>query len=96
MLNYLADNIGSLFPASNISKYLKSQRQAVTYPNGNRLLHRSLAGLFPVQSVPRADIQGLKIFEIGEGKYYFEDLGIRNAICGINPLSDIPKVEIEL
>jgi predicted AAA+ superfamily ATPase len=32
----------------------------------------------------------MKIFEIGE-KYYFEDLGIRNAIRGIDPLAEIQK-----
>ena len=36
-------------------------------------------------------ISGLKIFEIGE-KYYFEDLGLRNAIRGFNASDDIHKL----
>ena len=38
----------------------------------------------------RANVYGLKIFEVGE-KYFFEDLGIRNAIRGYNPLTEIQK-----
>ena len=89
LVNYLADNIGSLFSASNISKYLKSQRQQL--PTQMVIDYSTaLSQAYFLYKVSRADIQGLKIFEIGE-KYYFEDLGIRNAICGINPLSDIQK-----
>jgi predicted AAA+ superfamily ATPase len=36
-----------------------------------------------VHKVQRADVAGLKIFEIGE-KYYFEDPGLRN-VCARNP-----------
>jgi hypothetical protein len=36
-----------------------------------------------VHKVVRAEIGGLKIFEIGE-KYYFEDIGLRNAIVGFD------------
>ncbi|MDR1949844.1 MAG: ATP-binding protein, partial [Spirochaetaceae bacterium] len=87
---YLADNTGSLFSASNISKYLKSQRIAMpvqTVINYLGALERS----FFVNSVQRMDIRGLKIFEIGE-KYYFEDPGLRN-ILARNPLPlDIAKL----
>ena len=36
---------------------------------------------FLIHKVPRYDIAGKRIFEIGE-KYYFEDLGLRNALIG--------------
>ena len=75
--------------AENIAKYLKSQRQQVPT---QLVIDYSLAltQAYFIHKVPRIDIQGLKIFEIGE-KYYFEDLGIRNAIRGINPLAEIQK-----
>ena len=40
-----------------------------------------LANAFLIYKVPRYDIEGKRIFEIGE-KYYFEDLGLRNALIG--------------
>jgi len=45
---------------------------------------------FFVFKVPRADLVGKKVFEIGE-KYYFEDLGLRHSIIGCRP-NDIGKV----
>ena len=89
LVGYIADNVGSLFSASNIAKYLKSQRQQVP----TQLVIDYCAALtqaYFIHKVSRIDIQGLKIFEIGE-KYYFEDLGIRNAIRGIDPLAEIQK-----
>lgn len=89
LVHYIADNVGSLFSASNIAKYLKSQRQQV--PTQMVIDYsQALTQAYFIYKVPRIDIQGLKIFEIGE-KYYFEDLGIRNAIRGIDPLTEIQK-----
>ncbi len=89
LVEYIADNVGSLFSSSNIAKYLKSQRQQV--PTQLVIDYSvALTQAYFIHKVQRIDIQGLKIFEIGE-KYYFEDLGIRNAIRGINPLAEIQK-----
>jgi predicted AAA+ superfamily ATPase len=89
LVGYIADNVGSLFSSANIAKYLKSQRQQIPT---QLVIDYSVAlkQAYFIHKVPRIDIQGLKIFEIGE-KYYFEDLGIRNAIRGINPLAEIQK-----
>lgn len=80
MLLFLASNIGQLFTAKSISDYLKSQRVA-----GAVTSVQTFAGYICeaclVNKVKRWDIEGKKHFEIGE-KYYFEDLGIRNAIVG--------------
>jgi predicted AAA+ superfamily ATPase len=89
LVRYISDNVGSLFSSSNIAKYLKSQRQQVP----TQLVIDYVAALtqaYFIHKVGRIDIQGLKIFEIGE-KFYFEDLGIRNAIRGIDPLTEIQK-----
>jgi len=89
LVEYIADNVGSLFSSSNIAKYLKSQRQQV--PTQLVIDYTmALTQAYFIHKVARIDIQGLKIFEIGE-KYYFEDLGIRNAIRGIDPLTEIQK-----
>ncbi len=89
LVGYIADNVGSLFSSSNIAKYLKSQRQQV--PTQLVIDYSvALTQAYFIHRVGRIDIQGLKIFEIGE-KYYFEDLGIRNAIRGFDPLTEIQK-----
>jgi predicted AAA+ superfamily ATPase len=90
LVAYLADNVGSLFSALNISKYLKSQQVDISTQVVINYL-RTLANSFFVHKVVRSDVAGMKIFEIGE-KYYFEDLGLRNVISGFNAIKDIAKI----
>lgn len=75
---YLADTIGNLFSANKISEYLKSQRIDML-PKTILEYLTYLSNAYFVRRVRPTDIQGKKQFQIGE-KYYFEDLGIRNAI----------------
>lgn len=90
LVTYLIDNTGKLFSALNISKYLKSQQ--INMPTQTVLNYlRALKNAFFVYRTPRIDVNGLKIFEIGE-KYYFEDIGLRNAIRSFNPQNDINKL----
>lgn len=90
LVSYLADNTGSLFSAQNISKYLKSQQ--INIPTQTVINYlKALTNAYFVHKVSRADIQGLKIFEIGE-KFYFEDLGLRNCIRTFNYRGDIGKL----
>lgn len=90
LINYLADNVGNLFSASNISKYLKSQQISL---NPQQIISylKALSNSFFIHKVVRSEIGGLKIFEVGE-KYYFEDLGLRNVIQGFDSKKDIPKL----
>jgi len=90
LIEYLADNVGNLFSASNIAKYLKSQRTTITTQAVLNYL-KPLSSAFFIYKVPRYDISGFKIFEVGE-KYYFEDIGLRNCICGFDQRKDINKV----
>lgn len=90
LVAYLCDNIGSITSANNISKYLKSQR--IHLPTQSVLNYlRALTEAFFVYKIPRADVAGLKIFEVGD-KYYFEDWGIRNAIRRFDLLADVGKL----
>jgi len=90
LVAYLAGNTGSLFSATNISRFLKSQRvdmSAIVVIN----YLKALCNAFVLQKVSRYDIKGLRKFEIGE-KYYFQDLGIRNSIGNFSFGSDIHKL----
>jgi len=80
LTQFLASNIGNLFSAKKISDFLKSQRISA---NSTQVQNYAeyLANAFLIHKVPRYDIEGKRIFEIGE-KYYFEDLGLRNALIG--------------
>jgi uncharacterized protein len=90
LVTYLCDNIGSLFSASNISKFLKSQRVDIS-PQLTINYLKALANSYFVYKATRTEIGGLKIFQIGE-KFYFGDLGLRNAIRGFNQRSDMHKL----
>ncbi|QIW16519.1 ATPase [Pasteurellaceae bacterium RH1A] len=80
LTQFLADNIGNLFSAKKISDFLKSQRISTSATQVQNYAEY-LANAFLIHKVPRYDIEGKRIFEIGE-KYYFEDLGLRNALIG--------------
>ena len=82
LLEYLANNIGSLVSANRISDFLKSQKIKTT-PNIVLDYLSFLSSSFIIREVNRADIRGKKIFEINE-KYYWEDLGLRNSLVGYN------------
>jgi len=89
LLKFLADNTGSIVSAKKISDYLKSQQSSksvsvilnyITYLEEAYFLFRA----------KRKDIQGKRIFEVGE-KYYFEDFGLRNSVNGYK-IADINKI----
>lgn len=87
---YTADNVGNLFSANNISRYLKSQRVSISPLQVINYL-KALQNAFLINKVRRVDVNGLKTFEIGD-KYYFEDLGLRNCHVGFSMQKDIHKL----
>lgn len=80
---FLASNIGSLFSAKKISDFLKSQKIRMA-PNQVQSYLQYLRNAFLIHQVPRYDLIGKRLFEIGD-KYYFENLGIRHGIYGYRP-----------
>lgn len=87
---YTADNVGSLFSANNISRYLKSQHINISTIQVINYL-KALQNAYLIHKVRRIDVNGLKTFEIGD-KYYFEDLGLRNCHFGFSMQKDIGKL----
>lgn len=84
LIRYLADNTGSLFSAASISKFLKSQGQKISASIISNYISYILDSYYLIKA-RRFDLQGKRIFEINE-KYYFEDLGLRNAWVGYQPM----------
>jgi len=83
LIRFLANNIGSLFSSKSISDFLKSQNVKMSSALVSEYAD-SLAEAFVVHRVGRYDIVGKRFFERGE-KYFFENMGIRNAIAGYKP-----------
>jgi len=84
LIKFLADNTGSLFSAASISKFLKSQGEKLSPSIISNYLSYITDSYYLIK-VPRSNIQGKKIFESNE-KYYFEDIGLRNAWIGYQPM----------
>lgn len=89
LIYFLASNTGSKFSAKSISDFLKSQKINMA-SNQVQLYTQHLVNAFLIHQVKRYDIEGKRIFEIGE-KYYFENLGIRNALWGYR-VQDLGKI----
>lgn len=89
LVEYLADNVGSLVSAKKISDFLKSQKTNIS-PNVVLNYLHFLSAAFLVFKVQRSEIGGKKLFEINE-KYYFQDCGLRHSIVDYS-LSDINKM----
>ncbi len=85
LVKYLSLNTGTLVSSKRISDYLKSQKIKMS-PQIVLDYLAYLENAFLIFKVKRTDLTGRKIFEINE-KYYFEDLGIKNAIIGQNNYS---------
>jgi predicted AAA+ superfamily ATPase len=86
---FMADNIGSVITAKSISDYLKAQKIKMT----NNMVQDYLLYLsnaFFIHKVNRSDLKGKRLFEIGE-KYYFNDIGMRNALVGYKT-TDMGKI----
>ncbi|MDR0789612.1 MAG: ATP-binding protein [Bacteroidales bacterium] len=90
LTDYMADNVGNLFSANNIHKFLKSQKVEMSV---NLIVNylKALQNAYIINKVQRIDIKGLKKFEVND-KYYFEDLGLRNCKQHLEFSTDINKL----
>jgi predicted AAA+ superfamily ATPase len=82
IITYVFSNTGTVFSASAISKYFKSENRIIaTETILNYLGYCEEAFLF--YRVPRQDLLGKKLLKVNE-KYYVADHGIREAVFGGN------------
>lgn len=81
-IRYVFSNVGEIFSATSISKYLKSQNRSGKVDTLlNYLKYCSDAMIF--HSLKRYDLKGRKVFQTNE-KYYLVDHGLREAMLHSN------------
>lgn len=90
LVRFLADNTGKLISANSIAKYMKSQGENITSTVIINYIS-FLCEAFILHKVNRYDIHGKRFFETND-KFYFEDIGIRNALAGGTREGDIEKI----
>jgi predicted AAA+ superfamily ATPase len=83
LIKYLANETGNLISARSIGNFLKSQNIPISVTAILNYLNYLTTAML-ISNVHRTDIQGKKVFTIGE-KYYFNDIGLRNSIAGFSP-----------
>lgn len=91
LIRFLANNVGSLFSSKSISDFLKSQNVKIAANQVSEYAD-ALQEAFLVHRIGRYDIAGKKFFERGE-KYFFENMGIRNAVAGYKPQDKAKRLE---
>jgi len=89
LIEYLANNLGSIVSAKKISDFLISQKINIS-PNVVLNYLSYISSSFFIDKTSRIDVNGKKIFEVGE-KYYFNDLGLRHVITNFKQI-DINKI----
>lgn len=90
LVRFVADNVGKNISANSVSKYMRSQGLAIS-PALTANYLSFLCNAFIVGQARRFDLHGKRLFETNE-KYYFEDIGLRNVLTGINLRGDIEKL----
>lgn len=90
LLVYLADTMGKVNSATNISHFMKSQGLSIST---NIILDyiNYFQQTYLINEVRRYGIHGKKLFESNK-KIYFGDVGLRNAIVGGYREDDIEKI----
>jgi len=87
LLNVLASDIGSLTNASKLSNTFKSERQVSIGPGTIGKYIEYLMDSFLIMKAMRYDIKGKKYIST-PAKYYYTDLGLRNARLGFRQLEE--------
>ena len=82
IVTYVIGNIGTIFAATSITKFLKNERRTVATDTVLNYIQYCVSAYLFYQ-VKRQDIQGKQILSTNE-KYYMADHGLREAVFGGN------------
>lgn len=90
VIRFVITEIGHVFSARSIARYLKNERRATTVETVLSYLH-ACEDAFLIRKVFREDLIGKHILSVDE-KYYVTDVGLRQAIVGNQCSDDIDQV----
>lgn len=90
LVRFIGDNIGKNISANSIRKFMLSENLTISPTLTSNYLSY-LCNAYIIDQVRRFDVHGKRMFETNE-KYYFEDIGLRNALVGTNLRNDIEKL----
>ena len=90
LIRFLADTVGSPVSAASISRYLKNQKLTISVPTVISFLE-TLERSYLIHRSPFFDLSGKQHLDTAS-KYYFEDTGIRNHLCGGMRAADRSKI----
>ena len=82
IISYVMQNVGTNFPATSLSKFLKSENRKVS-PETILNYIKYCCDAYLLYRVKRYDLQGKQLLTTNE-KYYIADHGIREAVFGGN------------
>ncbi len=92
LLNVLASSIGSLTNPSKLSNTFKSERHINIAPDTIDTYIRYFTEAFLLQRAERYDVKGRKYIKTPV-KYYYSDVGLRNARLGFRQLEETHLME---
>ena len=92
LLNILSSGIGSLTNPRKLSATFKSVKNKTISPNTIKRYIDSLCDSFLIDSAVRYDIKGKKYIDT-PSKYYFTDLGLRNARLNFRQVEETHAME---
>jgi len=90
IVRFVITEIGHVFSARSIARYLKNERRATTVETVLTYL-RACEDAFLIRKVVREDLIGKHILSVDE-KYYVTDHGLRRAVVGDQRGEDIDQV----
>lgn len=90
VIRFVITEIGHVFSARSIARYLKGERRATTVETVLAYL-RACEDAFLIRKVVREDLIGKHILSVDE-KYYVTDVGLRRAVVGDQRGEDIDQV----
>ncbi len=91
IIRYLSDNIGQIFSATNINRFLKTEEDRNVGRETILNYVKACQNAFLFHVVPREDLSGKRVLTVNE-KFYLADHGLREAAFNGESAADIGQV----
>ncbi len=91
VIHYLSDNIGQIFSATNVNRFLKTEEDRSFGRETILNYVKACQNAFLFHAVPREDLSGKRVLTVNE-KLYLADHGLREAAFAGESAADIGQV----